>query len=144
MLLKVSILISLHVCLCNSQLHVFETDYIGKSYSVEEYKKLDVCYSDVCLIDAKRFMNNMSHKNDSDSSVNYDEFACGHFYKYKAYNERYYSVGFENDIHRLYEDRLKRVLREKIHEDEPKIFKLLKSYYQKCVNSSKIYFNILF
>ena len=136
MLLKVLILLLLHESL--AQLNVFETEYLGNQLSVEEYKELDICVSKVCMKDAKRFIFHASHKNDTDPCVDFKEFACGHFFDYRASNDRYLTIGYESSLFAQHLDYLKRILRQKIQKDEPKIFKIVKTYYQKCVNSSKL------
>ena len=136
MLLKLLILLLFQESL--AQLNVFEIDYIGNQLSVEEYKKLDICYSPICLSDAKRFMFYSPHKNVTDPCVDFDRFACGHFFDYRATNDRYQQVGHDNNLIAQHYDYMKRVLKKKILKDEPKIFKLVKTYYQKCVNSSKL------
>ena len=135
MLLKVLILLLLHEC--NAQLNVFEIDYLGNQFSVEEYKKLDVCYSEICMTDSKKIMAQATHKNDSDPCLDFSNFACGHFNAYRPINDRYFTVGFESDLQAQWNDYMRRILKQKIQEDEPKIFKIVKKYYQKCVNSSE-------
>lgn len=121
MLLQVLILILLHEC--HAQLHSFPINYIGNQFSVAEYKELNVCESRVCQDDATRFFSSASHKNDSDPCVNFNDFACGNFDKLQK----------QKDQHSL-----KTILSKEIYEGEPKIFKLVKRYFQKCVNSGKI------
>ena len=136
MFLKVLILLVFHKC--HAQLNSFEIDYIGNS--VENITQLDVCYTKICLQDAKRLMYNAWHFGKIDRS-NFEKFACGHFYEYRAANERYRTVGFQNDLDRKYNYLFKKILMQEIKEDEPKIFKIIKSYYQKCVNSGELCFN---
>lgn len=119
-------------------LHSFGTDYIGNSVSVEEYKTFDFCLNKVCVQDAKRFIAHASYKNDTDPCANFKEFACGHFLEYRATNDRYDYIGFDNDYIRQYEHRIKRFLRDTIEVNEPKIIKLMKRYYQKCVDPGKL------
>ena len=139
MLLKVLILFLLHDC--HAQLLEFHIDYLGDEISVEEYKNSSLCLSFACLKDAKRIMNIASHKNSSEPSKNFTEFACGHFYEYGAPNDRYIWTGFHNELERQKQHYQKLMLKKKIQKDEPKIFKIMKSYFQKCVNSSEFCFN---
>ena len=81
MLLKVSIFPLLYLSGLDCVLDSNPIKYIDKTYSIQEFKKLDICTSKVCLKDVQRFMSYVSHKNDSDPCVNFDEFACGGFYK---------------------------------------------------------------
>ncbi|CAO1367212.1 unnamed protein product [Diamesa hyperborea] len=133
MLLKVLILFFLYDC--HAVLHSFRIDYIGNQTSVEQYKESNICLSNVCVIDAKRFVAHASYRVDAHPCVNFKEFACGHFNEFRVVSDRYEFIGFENELNRQYQHRLKRILRLKIREDEPKIFRIIKSYFQKCVNS---------
>ena len=136
MLFKVLILFVLHEC--HGQFQSFPFDYFGKTYTVEEFKKLDVCYSKICLSDAKRIIAYSSIRNDSDECNHFNKFACGQFYEFKPLNERYRTVGFENDLDVQYNYYMKLMLKKKIDKNEPKIFKLLKKYYQNCVSSGEL------
>ena len=86
-------------------------------------------------------INTASHKNISDPCKDFQEFACGHFFEFQAPNDRYYRIGFWNEIDRQNQHLHKLMLKEKIHKDEPKIIKIIKRYFQKCVNSSEYCFN---
>ena len=139
MLLKVLILLLLHKS--HAQLNEFGIDYYGEQISVEEYENSSICLTYACLKDAKRFMYYAPHKYIPDPCKDFDEFACGHYYEFGAPNDRYEVTGFWNEIHRQYEHYHKLMLKKKILKKEPKIFQIMKSYYQKCVNSSEFCFN---
>ena len=137
MLYKVLILLILSKVEC--VLHSFGTDYIGNSVSVEDYKKFNLCLNKVCVRDAKRFLSFASYNNDTDPCMNFKEFSSGHFYEFRATNDRYRFIGLSNEFQRQKQHRLKRILREKIEDNEPKVFKLMKSYFQKCVDHGKLF-----
>ena len=139
MLLKVLILFLLHEC--HAQLHVFEFDYIGNQISIEEYKNSSLCLTYTCLKDTKRVINSASHKNITDPCKDFQEFACGHFFEFRAPNDRYYRIGFWNELQRQNQHRTKLMLKKRINKNEPKIFQIVKSYFQKCVNSSEFCLN---
>ena len=139
MLLKVLILVLLHEC--HAQLNEFGIDYYGNQISVQEYKNSSLCLTYACLRDAKRTMSYAPHKHIIDPCENFEEFACGHFNEFGAPNDRYREVGFWNEIYRQNQHRHKLMLKKKVHKDEPKIFKIVKRYFQKCVNSSEFCFN---
>ena len=140
MLLKLLILVTVSLNGLECILHSFPVQYIGNSFSVEEYKELNICYSRICLKDAKRYVANVSYRNDSDPCVDFREFACGHFHEFRATNDRHYDIGFRNELERQNQHYLKRILRKKIKKEEPKIIKVLKRYYQKCVSSGEVIF----
>ena len=139
MLLKVLILLLLHKC--HAQLLEFGIDYYGEQITVDEYKNSSICLTYACLRDAKRIMYSAPHKYIPDPCENFEEFTCGHFNEFGAPNDRYLVTGFKNEITRQYQHRHKLMLRKKIHKDEPKIFQIMKRYFQKCVNSSEFCFN---
>ena len=139
MLLKVLILLLLREC--HTQLNEFGIDYYGNQITVEEYENSTLCLTYACFRDAKRIMNSAPHKYVPDPCKSFEEFACGHFYEFGAPNDRYYKIGFENEIDRQEQHYQKLMLKQKIQKDEPKIFQIMKSYYQKCVNSSEFCFN---
>lgn len=120
-------------------IHSFPVEYIGNTFTVKEYKDLNICNSRVCLRDAKRVIAHASLKSDSNPCNDFCEFACGHFFEFRATNDRHDYIGFENVLERQNQHRLKKILRVKINKEEPKIFKIVKSLFQKCVNSSKLF-----
>lgn len=111
--------------------------YIGKSYSVEEYEKLDICELEVCKKDAEKFLSLASHENNSDACASLEEFSCGNFIKFGATKYTSNFNGVEMDVDAEFSDYLKIVLEEEIREDEPKIVKLVKKYHQNCVSPGK-------
>lgn len=139
MLLKVLILFIVSLSRIECVLHSFPIDYIGSSLSVEEYKNSDICESRICMMDAKRMIAHASLRNDTDPCVDFQEFACGHFFEFRHTNDRHHSIGMMNEIWRQRHHYTKRILKEKIQEDEPKITKIFKSFFQKCNNSSEFY-----
>ena len=139
MLLKVLILLLLREC--HAQLLEFGINYYGKQISVKEYENSTLCLTYACFKDAKLIMKYAPHKIMPDPCKDFRKFACGHFDEYGAPNDRYYEIGFENEIIRQNQHYRKLMLKQKIQKDEPKIFQIMKKYFQKCVNSSEFCFN---
>ena len=139
MFLKVLILLSLHKC--HAQLNEFGIDYYGSQISVEEYENSSICLTYACLRDTKQIMKYVPHNYSPDPCTNITEFICGHFYEFGAPNDRYEYTGFNNEINRQNQHYKKLMLKKRIHKDEPKIFQIIKRYFQKCVNSSEFCFN---
>ena len=111
-------------------------NYIGNGLSVEEYKKLSLCNSNVCILDSKRIASYASQSNQSNPCLDMNDFACGNFFQQKKANE---NVGFEIELEEIYFQQLKEVLMIEIKEDEPKVVKVVKEYFQKCNDPSKTF-----
>lgn len=60
----------------------------------------------------------------------------GEFLKHRVLNDRYAYSGFQNDINLQYYEKQKRILRKKSKSvDEPKMFKVIKSFFKKCTET---------
>lgn len=129
MLLKLLIFYFLGEILGNS------TNFLGNYLSVEDYKKLELCESSVCILDSERIASYASESKQSQPCSNMNDFACGTFFKPKKVNE---NEGFELELEKIYYQQLKEVLSDEIQEEDEKVVKVVKKYYQKCVDASKI------
>lgn len=110
--------------------------YIGNGLSVEDYKKLGLCDSRVCILDSERSVNYASQSSQSNPCLDMKEFACGNFFKNKA---DYQINGFEIELETLYFQQLKEILKLEIEEDEPKVMKIVKKYFKKCADPSNMF-----
>lgn len=72
---------------------------------------------------------------------NFYAFACGGYYKShensKTGSESSLITWAFSEIEETVYDEVKELLEEKIQENEPEIFSLVKKYYKSCVNSGK-------
>lgn len=76
---------------------------------------------------------------DSNSTAPCDDFkvfAMGTFYEHRVPNERYSYSGFLSDVDLQYKEKQKRMLKQAFNESDSKIFKIMKSFFQQCINSS--------
>lgn len=109
----------------------------GNSITVEEYEKLEFCDSKLCLSDANRILQEVSYNDSVLPCESFDEFACGTFYKDRAYNERYEYVGFLRNYELLIDEQRHKVLIAPAKEDDGKAVKVAKNFYKRCVTSSE-------
>lgn len=129
------------ILLCSTfytSLFGFKTQYLGKCLTDEGYKSQNICWTKVCVLDSDRLIYAASHDSLAiDPCVDFKTFAMGEFFKHRVLNERYPSIGFLKEITTIHWERLRRVLKDPIYPSEPAIFKVMKSFYKKCTNSSK-------
>lgn len=109
------------------------TDYIGNGLTVEDYKKLSLCNSNVCILDSERSAFYASKSNQSNPCLDMMNFACGNYIQRKRDNQ---NNGFEIELEILYFQQLKEVLNLEIKEEEPKVVKIVKKYFEKCIDPS--------
>lgn len=137
--MKSLLIISVFVCFLVSVFGygTIPISFKGNTLSAEEYEELDLCMNPWCLKDANRILLEMSYNNSIDPCEDFDEFTCGTFYRERAHNERYSSVGFEENYRKLIDEKRDRMLKILIKGNDLKIVKVTKNFYQRCVNWSK-------
>ena len=117
--------------------YCFKTQYVGNYLSQEEHNK-NLCLTEICIHDSDRLLYAADHdSNKTDPCFDFKTFVMGEFFKHRVLNERYISLGFFNDMDRFYQEKQRKVFKKKIDKDEPKVFKVMKNFYQQCVNSGK-------
>lgn len=112
--------------------------YKGQTLSVEDYLKLDLCGNRWCLADANRIIQDMSYNNSVNPCDDFEEFACGTFYKERAYNERYETIGFKTSYGKTIDEMSHKILKAPIKDKDVKAVKVTKNFYKRCINSSKL------
>lgn len=113
--------------------------YFGDRISIDEYKKLEVCESKVCLKDANKFVSYLSRDNESDPCEDFNDYACGNFFETYNENNSFYGPSLKNNFIVQYYQKMRKVLEQKINDDEPKIFKLTKTYYNHCMSPGEFF-----
>jgi hypothetical protein len=67
------------------------------------------------------------------------QFALGRFIKYRVVNDRYKFRGLQGDVEERHKEKMRRVLKAKVDpENEPRLFKIIKNFFNKCVNQTHI------
>lgn len=116
----------------------FPSDFLGNTLNDEDYEKQDFCSTRVCLLDSGRLIYSASHNSSSVlPCTDFKNFAMGEFITHRVPNDRYPAIGFQNDVRRVFEEKQKQILNSAIKPDEPRVFKVMKSSFQKCVDSSR-------
>lgn len=134
---KLSLCLFLTTVDVSSSYGTFPVKYIGSSISVEEYNNLTHCDSKICILDAQRLIADASYDPHDDPCVSFRNFSCGTFYNERALNERYEIVGFPKNFELRNNEKRHRVLKGKILESDGKAVKIVKNFYQKCINWSE-------
>lgn len=134
-ILKIIILINVY-SLVNGR--GFESQYLGNFLTYDQYNNLELaCYSKLCLNDAKRLLLVATQNKTVEPCDDFKEFALGEFLKYRALNDRYRHVGFDNDIQLFHWERQRKVLAATIKSYDIRPLKIAKNYFLKCVTSSE-------
>lgn len=128
------LLIALH--LSDAQFS-FAVSYIGSEVDFETYKSFKICESKVCLLDADRLQQSAAHNESIDPCVNFSEFACGSFWKYRALNERYSDIGFESDLNLQYFEQRRKSLAAPVKNNEIPAIVVAQNFFKRCINSSE-------
>lgn len=115
----------------------FNLQYLGDTLSIEEANARDLCFNKYCVNDAELLFTAATQNSSVDPCTDFKEFAVGTFSKYAALNERYQGRGFYNDVRASYRERQRKLLASKININDSRVFKILKNFFQKCVNSSE-------
>ncbi|CAO1430985.1 unnamed protein product [Diamesa tonsa] len=116
----------------------FAVSHIGSEVDLETYKSFQICESRVCLLDADRLQQSAAHNESIDPCVNFSEFACGSFWKYRALNERYTNIGFESDLELQYYEQRRKTLAAPVRKNEIPAVVVAQNFFKKCINSNYI------
>lgn len=89
--------------------------------------------------DSGRLIYSASHDSVMTSPCDdFPNFAMGEFLEHRVPNERYAKLGFYSDIQAQFFEKQKRILNEPVKPEAPTIFKVVKSFFKKCINSGNI------
>lgn len=116
----------------------FKLQYIGNQIDDDGLLKRDYCTTKQCLVDSQILFLAASQNESVTPCEDFREFALGDFIKHSALNERYQFIGLQNDIDEIYKEKFRKVLTSKLQSNQSRTFGIIKSYFSKCTNSSKI------
>lgn len=115
----------------------FQSQFIGNFITEGEASTRHFCSSKECLVDAEILFLAATQNVTVRPCDDFKEFALGTFIKYRALNDRYQYRGLQSDVDDIYREKLRKVLSTKVKKDDTRVFKILKNYFGKCVNSSR-------
>ena len=116
----------------------FNLDYIGDSLSNEEADARDFCTRKYCVNDTEILFKATTRNASVDPCKDFKEFSMGSFIKDQELPERYFSIGLLPKTQRLHEERLRKLLESDVDEkNDPRVFKVIKNFFGKCVSSSE-------
>lgn len=115
----------------------FPIKYIGNFLTIEAYENLTLCDSSVCLMDSQRLVDDMSYDTRSNPCEGFKNFSCGTFYQFRAENERYDQIGFRRDYELRNDEKRHKALKAKIQDGDGKAVRVVKNFYQKCIDWSE-------
>lgn len=115
----------------------FELQYLGDSLTDDEAQAREFCNTKYCIEDSQILFYAATQNNSVDPCSDFKEFSMGTLIRYRALHERYFSIGLQSDVMKLHEERVRKSLNADIHEDDTRMFKVLKNFFGKCVSSSE-------
>ena len=118
----------------------FPIRFIGNYLTIDEYENLTLCDSKICLIDADTLIENASYNKSVLPCDDFNEFCCGTFLQDRALNERYESIGLKRELEVKNDEKMHRVLKQAVNEKDGKAVKIIKNFYQNCINWSELQF----
>jgi hypothetical protein len=118
----------------------FELEFLGNYVSEDEEKSRDFCESKYCAMDTNELLYAATQNASVDPCVDFKEFALGIYIKFRALNDRYEFNGFQSDMQKAHIHRQKTVLAAEIDKkNDTRIFKVMKNFYQKCIDAGKCF-----
>ena len=118
----------------------FPIKFIGNYLTINEYENLTLCDTKICLLDAQTLIEDASYNKSIHPCDDFNEFSCGTFLQDRALNERYESIGLERDLELTNDEKMHKVLKQTVNENDGKAVKIVKNVYQKCINWSELQF----
>lgn len=115
----------------------FDLQYIGNQLSDNEVNQLAFCDNEFCLSDSNILFYAATQNASVDPCLDFKEFSMGSLIKFRALHERYFAIGLLQDTKRLHEERQRKLLAKTSAKSDHRVFKVLKNFFQKCVDSSK-------
>lgn len=123
------------VSLLGSVSSSFDIQIFGDYLNKEEYNNRTFCSTKICIQDSDRLIESVTQNKTIRPCDDFKTFAMGEFLNTRVINERYPLLGFEIETRQMNDEKMRNILKRPIKKSEPKMFKVIKSFYQKCVNS---------
>lgn len=115
----------------------YKWEFLG-NMTDEEYASHKLCYTKFCLKDTDILLKAATLDASVDPCQDFKNFSVGEFIEYRVPNDRYGFNGFSNDVSRNLYEKKRVVLKEKIRENEPNVFKSLKRFFKKCTDPDHV------
>lgn len=96
---------------------------------------LEYCETKLCLLDADRLLESATDQWTISPCSDFKEFSMGNFIRHRALHDRYKRIGFLYDTIAAHRERQRKLLSEKIKENESFVIKIAKNFFKKCVDS---------
>lgn len=125
------------IAVLTSESKSFETQFFGDYLTDLEYENQNLCSTKHCMLDNDMLVYAAGQNSSIRPCDDFKTFAKGEFLKHRVINDRYYSIGFDKNVLERFKEQQRKLLLKPVVEGDPKIFKVLKSYYKKCIDSGK-------
>lgn len=107
---------------------------IGEEIDEEEYSRLKFCENEVCRDDTNRLLKYIFPNKSINPCLDFTQLACGNFFLERKRDDRYLFVGFDRDWRSSALQLIHKALVEPVHEKDVKSIKVVKGFYQKCID----------
>jgi hypothetical protein len=116
----------------------FELQFIGNYVNDVQAKQRDFCDSKYCISDSQILFYAATQNASVDPCVDFKEFSMGTLIKYRALHERYFAIGLLQDNQKMHDERQRKLLAKRIDQkNDARVFKVIKNFFAKCVDSSE-------
>lgn len=108
--------------------------FLGDYINEEELLDENFCSTNECLLDEERLLESATSEKSIKPCQNFKEFSVGKFIKFRSIHDR---SGFLFDSLASHRSRQRELLLVPIDENEERISKVAKNFFQKCTDSSE-------
>lgn len=92
-------------------------------------------------MDSGRLIYAADHDSQKTSACDdFKTFSMGTFFEHRVVNERYTHSGFDLDVHLQFFEKQKAMVLNPLKHNDLKMFKVIQSFFERCINSSKPWF----
>lgn len=110
---------------------------VGEEIDDEDYSRLKFCESKLCLDDANQLLKYLYTNLSVDPCLDFGQLVCGKFFNEVRHDDRYLFVGFDRDWRLSALKLIHEALIEPKKENEEKAIKVVKNFYQKCIDEGE-------